>query len=241
LVAALGIVACSSETDTDATTDGGVSTDTTTPDTNSLVADTSTPASIYGDWFLCETEKCDKVTYQGWGLHSDGKHPALFAEPPYLEPDETYCSSWKGDLKKYFEVKGDTLVFIQPDKTTAELTIVEVTQDRLVLKGGEATYYQRVDPPRVSGECDPQAPWLCPGSNVGPADGDLYCSWDYTCNTGKYRLLCKKAGTAELSCECWEDEVKKKTFEHPQACKDMTLASSVEVANQGCGWQVWIP
>jgi hypothetical protein len=70
-------------------------------------------ASLLGDWFLCEDKDCNSVTYEGWRFQSDGKSISLFAAPPFLEGDETYC------------VNGNILVVIRANKTKAKLTILK--------------------------------------------------------------------------------------------------------------------
>ena len=118
------------------------------------------------------------------------------------------------------------------------MQILNLTQQRLVLKStSDTTYYQRVDPPRLSGECSPEEEWFCPNSREDTIEED-HCSWKFPCNTGGYALRCDNSMEDEVQCECWENRVKKKTFHHPVACKDLTLARSIDVANAGCGWKV---
>ena len=114
----LGILACGLEPNT-GHMEQGMATDAApnpadtgplSPESGPLSTDAANEITIHGDWFRCETQKCDTLSYRGLRFQRDGKELALFAGPPHLTPGEAYCSSWKGENALYFEVRGNVLV-----------------------------------------------------------------------------------------------------------------------------------
>ena len=77
----LGILACGLESNTGhmeqgMATDAGSSPGDTGPlnaEVGPLSPDAASEITIHGDWFRCETQKCDTLSYRGWRFQRDGK------------------------------------------------------------------------------------------------------------------------------------------------------------------------
>lgn len=124
------------------------------------------PAGIVGDWFPCQTPRCQFFSGEGVRFTEDGQVISLQTFTGSWAPGDSYCEA--GVVGQY-EILGDILVLeIEGQGLPFDYEIVD--GDRLILDFMDqgAIEAQRADPPNSTGPCQFAVPDLPPTRGPGP-------------------------------------------------------------------------
>jgi hypothetical protein len=204
--------------------------------------DGSKKLSVVGDWFKCTDSSCSTLSYKGYRHGADGFYRELYASPPLLEPSEKYCYINNPKLLVQYKHIGDQMIVTVPNTTVdIKVKILKLTADILVLEPtpGETRTLKRIDPPRASGPCDAQDPWVCP--NVSTMGGGKLCGWTWKCDNGEFKLTCVNTTEQNYSCECSEKGQKILDFSAKDVCTSMSQDGPIDLVNANCNWKIWKP
>jgi hypothetical protein len=200
-------------------------------------------SGIYGDWFVCKDTQCSKLGIGGWRIMPDGKIFQMYADPPFLEPDEKYCYTHRPELNlTYTYANGIIKVVTYPDSTTFSLQVVPVGDfmDVKWLDLNKTDRWKRIIPVRDKGSCDKSTPWVCPDVKQS---GSKSCSWKWICDNGDFSLDCAASKTgSEYECTCINAHgAVDGKFISADVCQTASIPGPIALTNLKCNWQLWFP
>jgi hypothetical protein len=223
------------------------------PDANAIKKPIDPKApSIVGDWFYCKDKDCKRLSYFGMRFSKDGTVTNLYASTPTYSPHEPYCYLSHPHFVGEYVWTGKKMLADMP-RTTTTITlpfVIENDRVNIAADGLPPKYLRHIPLPSAQGPCKDRIPWVCPifHPDLRPIlNGRIY-SDSWTCDNGLFMLTCERhREDKEYTCSCLhknsagERLQETSRFQREWVGGPPTWRTFLELANRGCGWNIWIP